>query len=353
MKKIFLILSALFLIVSCGDDPELNISAAQGTLNGECYPNKTCNENLSCSEDNICVKTSDSTDSGDMTDSGSSTDQDTSDSESDDDNTDSSDSENDGDQADSTDADENKEAECGNGVKDEGELCEKGEYVQCSEVNSQYEASKFATCNDSCNAWNTDECEDVHSGVQPLASFPAVTHELGYLYNGLSAYETAENQLHELQDTAIFNASITMDSGTYSIPHPQANTHWIAAYYDSMALSFYQNSYACDDSMECLYATPAVLFGAALSALKAGNELSIGISDENQVNMLIEDFMDDKDCVMLVGYGTLKVDSVNIAAGSAGNFKFTTSKIGLYLPGATPEGDMTGELETAGFTICK
>ena len=144
-----------------------------------------------------------------------------------------------------------------------------------------------------------------------------------------------------------------MEGGTYSIPHPQANTHWIAAYYDSSVLTFYQNSYACDDSMDCQYATPAVLFGAALSALKAGKELSIGISDDNEVNMLIEDFMNDKDCVMLVGYGTLKVDSVNISAGSAGNFNFTTSKIGLYLPGATPEGDMTGELEAAGFTICK
>jgi len=191
------------------------------------------------------------------------------------------------------------------------------------------------------------------SELEPLASFPAVTFELDYLYNGLNAYEAADNQLHELWNAALFNASITMNGETYSIPNPQANTHWIAAYYDSSALSFYQHSYACDDSMNCQYATPAVLFGAALSALKAGNELSIGISDDNQVNMLIMDVMNDIDCVMLVGYGTLTVDSVNISAGEAGNFKFTTSKIGLYLPAATPEGDMTGELETAGFTICK
>ena len=248
------------------------------------------------------------------------------------------------------------DAECGNGTKETGELCEKGDYVNCSEVDDKYSPSNFAICNDYCNGWNTDNCESSQSGGQQLASFPAVTFELDYLYNGLNAYETADNQLHELWNAALFNASITMSGETYSIPNPQANTHWIAAYYDSSALSFYQNSYLCDDEMQCQYATPSVVFGAALSALKAGKELSIGISDDNQVNMLIEDVLttnSEKDCVMLVGYGTLTVDAVNISAGSAGHFKFTTSEIGLYLPGATPEGDMTGELENAGFTICK
>lgn len=352
MKKVFLILSALFLIVSCGDDPESGVSAAQGELNGECYPNKTCNEGLDCSDENICIKTGDPADSGDLPDAGGDADaSDTSDTSSDDDSTDTSDSANDGDTTDSPDSEnENNEAECGNGTKENGEVCEKGEYVQCSKVDAQYSDSNFATCNDFCNGWNTDKCENAY---QPLASFPAVTFELDYLYNGLSAYEAADNQVHELWNAALFNASITMESGTYSIPNPQANTHWIAAYYDSNALSFYQNSFFCDDEMSCQFATPAVIFGAALSELKAGKELSIGISDENQVNMLIEDFMDDKDCVMLVGYGTLKVDSVTVAPGSAGNFKFTTSKIGLYLPGATPEGDVTAELEKEGFTICK
>lgn len=354
MKKIFLVLFSFFLIVSCGDDPESNISAAQGTLNGECYPNKTCNEGLDCSEENICVKTGDSADSGDLPDAGDADTADTSDTSSDGGSSDTSDSEN-SDSSDSVsdnDPAEN-EAECGNGTKESGEVCEKGEYVTCSEVDEKYSASNFATCNDFCNGWNTDKCESSQSGVQPLASFPAVTHKLSYLYNGFNAFQEHENQFDELEPTPVFNASINMDGGTYSIPHPQANTHWIAAYYNSNALSFYQNSYACDDSMSCQYATPAVMFGAALSALKAGEELSIGISNENQVNMLIEDFMGDKDCVMLVGYGTLKVDSVTVAPGSAGNFKFTTSKIGLYLPAVTPEGDVTNELEKAGFTICK
>jgi hypothetical protein len=351
MKKIFLILFALFLIVSCGgDDPKAE--AAQGSLGGSCYPNKTCDDGLVCMESrNICVKDSDGdTDTTDPTnhypdaDSGDSSDNDPS--ETGDENNDSSDSVSDDDPT-------GNDSECGNGTKETGELCEKGDYVQCSEVSSQYDSSNFATCNDYCNGWNTDKCTESQQGVQPLASFPAVDFELDYLYNGIDAYEAADNQLHELWNAALFNASITMNGGTYFIPNPQANTHWIAAYYDSSVLSFYQNSYECDDSMSCQYATPAVLFGAALSALKAGNELSIGISDENQVNMLIEDFMNDKDCVMLVGYGTLTVGSVNISAGEAGNFKFTTSEIGLYLPGVTPEGNMTNELENAGFTICK
>ena len=343
MKKNIMILFALFLMISCGgDDPEAE--AAQGTEGGQCYPNRTCNDGLECS-DNICIKNGDVGDTGDTADSGDTTDSgDTADTG---DTTDSGDITDSGDDSDSG---EETKAECGNGIKEAGEVCEKGETKPCSEIDNSYKTGNVE-CNDSCSGWQTVNC--MASELEPLASFPAVTFELDYLYNGLNAYEAADNQLHELWNAALFNASITMNGETYSIPNPQANTHWIAAYYDSSALSFYQHSYACDDSMNCQYATPAVLFGAALSALKAGNELSIGISDDNQVNMLIMDVMNDIDCVMLVGYGTLTVDSVNISAGEAGNFKFTTSKIGLYLPAATPEGDMTGELETAGFTICK
>ena len=343
MKKIILILFALFLVAACGGDDPAPVAAVQGELNGPCYPNKTCNDYLVCTEEGICVENG-----------STGSDTDNPDSDSDDDPSDGGDSASDNENND-TDNAENNNAECGNGEKEEGELCEKGEYVNCSTVSSEY-ASGFALCNDFCNGWNTDECETSDSGPQPLASFPAVTFELDYLYNGMNAYVEADNQLHELWNAALFNASITMNGETYSIPNPQANTHWIAAYYDSSALSFYQSSYLCDEEMRCQYATPGVIFGAALSALKAGDELSIGISDENQVNMLIEDVLttdSEQDCVMLVGYGTLTVDSVNISAGSAGNFKFTTSKIGLYLPAATPEGDMTEELENARFTICK
>lgn len=334
MKKTIISLFALFLIVSCGDDPIAE--AETGTLGGNCYPNGTCNQGLECSDNGRCIESSDHGDSQDISDTGDSTD-----------------SASDNEPADSaadTEPSGETGGECGNGVVDNGEVCEKGDTKPCSEIDSSYKSGDVE-CNDSCSGWLTVNC--MASELEPLASFTAVNFELDYLYNGFDAYEEGDNQLHELYTAALFNASITMNGETYAIPHPQANTHWIAAYYDSSALYFYQASFYCDDEMKCQYATPGVMFGAALSDLSAGKELSIGISDKHKVNMLIEDVMGEDDCVMLVGYGTLKVDSAVVAAGDAGNFKFTTSKIGLYLPVATPEGDMSGELENAGFKICK
>ena len=346
MKKIIFLLFAVLFIVSCGDDPESGIVAAQGELNGACYPNKTCNDNLMCSEEkNICIKdpSIDGNDSENQLPDTDSGDTQTSDGEPSDG----------GDSAPDNDSEENGEAECGNGTKETGELCEKGEYVKCSEADSKYSNSNFALCNDFCNGWNTDNCDIPGSSTQPLASFPARTHELTYLYNGSDAFDGMENQEDELWTAALFNAAIDVNGSTYSIPNPQANVHWLAAYYDSAALYFYQSSFLCDENMNCQYATPGVVLGADLSSLSAGKELSIGISDEHKANMLIMDVMNDADCVMLVGYGTLTVDSVKIAAGSAGKFGFTTSKIGIYLPVATPEGDMSAEIENAGLKICK
>ncbi|MBO4710492.1 membrane lipoprotein lipid attachment site-containing protein [bacterium] len=344
MKKTIIFIFALFLIASCsGDDPVHE--AETGTLGGNCYPNGTCNAALECSEENICIESAVTDGDTEHSDAG--------DTASDNDPADSGEDRQDGDTSDTVSDDEpveNPDAECGNGRKEQGEVCEKGETKLCSEIDSSYKSGNVE-CNDNCNGWLTVNC--MTSELEPLATFPARTHELDYLYEGVEAYLEQENILHELWTEALFNASITMNGETYSIPHPQANTHWIAAYYDSSTLSFYQNSYYCDDEMNFQFATPSVMFGAALSSLKAGKELSIGISDGNEVNMLIEDIMNADDCVMLVGYGTLKVDSVNISAGEAGNFKFTTSKIGLYLPGSTPEGDVTSELETAGFKICR
>ena len=341
MKKTIILIFALFMIVSCGDDPIAE--AETGTLGGNCYPNGTCNQGLECSSDNRCVETA-------ATDSDPS---DTGDPASDNDPADSGESDSDADPSDPSSDDEpavNPDAECGNGEKEPGEVCEKGERKACSEIDSSYKSGEVE-CNDYCSGWLTVNC--MASEIEPLATFPARTHEFNYLYDGLDAYLEQENILDELWTSSLFSASITINGETYSSPHPQANTHWIAAYYDSSSLSFYQNSYFCDDEMDCQFTTPAVLFGVDLSSLKAGNELSIGISDENKVNMLIEDIMNADDCVMLVGYGSLTVDAVKIAAGDAGNFSFTTSKIGLYLPVATPEGDMSGELENAGFEICK
>lgn len=347
MKKVFLILSALFLIVSCGDDPESEVSAALGELNGECYPNKTCNEGLDCSDENICIKTGDLPDADGDNDTS-----DTSDTSSDDDSSDTSDSSNDGDTTDSPDSEnENNQAECGNGTKEEGETCEKGDYVKCSEIDAQYSDLNFALCNDYCNGWNTDKCETSQQNIPPRGTFPAVTFEVKYLYNGQDEFNKGENQGDEQYQTGLFETSIPLSDGSaFAIPHPQANVHWISAYYINTALIFNQTSYYCVEGSGCSATSPMVEFFADLSALSAGKELSVGIADENQVNLLVED--NANDCVLLVGYGTLKVNSVTIAPGSAGKFGFTTSEIGLYNVTITPEGDVTEYLEKEGFTIC-
>ncbi len=347
MKKIILVLFSVFLIAACGGDDPAPVAAAQGTLGGKCYPNNTCNDGLICSEEkNICIK--DPSVSGNDSDDAQQNDSDPSDG---------GDSTEDSDSTDSTSDDDAGENEvgCGNGTKEAGEFCEKGDYLKCSEVDPLYSDSNFATCNETCSGWNTEKC-GYASGATPLATFPARTHELTYLYDGMTAYENAENQGDELWKQALFSTSITMEGGTYTIPHSQANAHWIAGYYENGFFMFSQESYFCsdiDNLTGCSLTAPVVQFGAAVSDLKAGAELKVGISDSNKVNFLVVDFMNEKDCVMLVGYGTLKVDSANISAGSAGNFKFTTSEIGIYLPVLTPEGDVSGELETAGYTICK
>ena len=353
MKKFFFILLAIFLFVSCGgDDPEPEYSAVQGTLNGTCYPNKTCNEGLDCSDENICIKTGDLADSGDLTDSDSGTNTtDSSDSSPDNDSSDTSDSEN-SDSSDSVsdnDPAEN-EAECGNGTKEAGEVCEKGEYVKCETVSSEF-VSNFALCNETCNGWNTEKCEKASSNVQPIFTLAPVTYDLNYLYNGTNAFKEGANQENEIKSDAPFKGKLTLSSGetVYEIPNPYATMHWMSAFYESGVLMFNQTSFDDDGTI----ATPLVNIAAATSVLKQGSELPMGISNDYSVNFWIEDFYNNQDCVLLVGYGTLKVDSVNISAGSAGNFKFTTSEIGLYNVTATPEGDVTNELEKAGFTICK
>ena len=363
MKKIILVLFALFLMVSCGgEDPEFE--AVQGALNGACYPNRTCNDGLVCSEKNLCVKDDNGGGNGNSEEPGnqeagenqdggsgeSAQDNDPSesgDTVSDNDNNDSGDSAPDDDQGETGE-------KCGNGTKDAGEVCEKGEYVKCSEVNSQYDASNFAICNDYCNGWNTDKCGNA-SALKPRGTFPALSFEVDYLYNGVDAFNEGANQDNEKYKTALFETTIPLENGSvYSIPHPQANTHWISAYYiDNEALVFNQSSYLCVENSGCQGTTPMIEFFAALPDLSAGKTLPMGISDNYKVNFLVED--NENDCVLLVGYGTLTVDSVNISAGSAGHFKFTTSEIGLYNVTMTPEGDVTAylEAETAGYKVCK
>ena len=237
MKKFLLFLFALFLLTACGgDDPEP--VSVRGALNGACYPNKTCNEGLDCSEENICVKIENGGENGNSDENSGSNPENSDDSDSssgnepsdggdsvsDDENTDSGDSAPD---SDST----GNGAECGNGTKEAGELCEKGEKLACSELDAQYPADKSATCNDYCNGWNTNECTGAAT-VPPRGTFPAVTFEIDYLYKGMDAFNAGENQDDEQYATGLFETSIALSDGSvFDIPHPQANVHWISAYY--------------------------------------------------------------------------------------------------------------------------
>ena len=55
---------------------------------------------------------------------------------------------------------------CGNGVIDEGEICENKETKPCEELNNeeqQWQPINEAVCNSSCNNWDTYSCVDINS----------------------------------------------------------------------------------------------------------------------------------------------------------------------------------------------
>ena len=246
--------------------------------------------------------------------------------------------------------DDTSKTECGNGVVETGEVCDKNT-IDCTELDDSFTGGT-ATCQEGCRGWNVDTCEG-GSTVTPLAEIAATSFTVEYLYNGVTDFNNGANINNELWSGPLFSASITLTNGSYTIPHPQTNAHWLAGFYDSQAIQFVQQSFLLDDYDNLTPSVPYIVMGAGLSDAVNGAELSIGIKNENEVNFIVQDMMNDADCIILVGYGTLKVDNINLTAGAAGEFSFTTSKIGLYLPAQTPEGDMTSEIESSGFTICQ
>lgn len=244
------------------------------------------------------------------------------------------------------------EAECGNGIREGGETCDT-ETIGCSELDSRYTGGT-ATCSDECNGWLTEGCE-VKSNVTPIGTVEAVTQTIAYLYNGQTALNEAANMDNELYQIALFEGSVPLNNGeTYYIPNPQADVHWIAAAYDAASLQIFQNSFYCNGNYEdCQITEPFVTFGFDIAEAKAGKMLNIGIKDGNHANFLVQSFTSNgEDCVLLVGYGTVTINSVTIAPAASGSVKFTTSDIDLYLVANTPEGDMTSEIEAAGFKVC-
>ncbi len=49
---------------------------------------------------------------------------------------------------------------CGNSIKDEGEICELGETIECSAIEGEtYPQGKYTICNDDCSGWKNSLCE--------------------------------------------------------------------------------------------------------------------------------------------------------------------------------------------------
>jgi len=236
---------------------------------------------------------------------------------------------------------------CGNSVVETGEICDKNT-IACSDLDASFTGGD-ATCQEGCRGWNVDNCEGGGTAT-PLAEIPAVTFTVEYLYNGVADFNNGANQDNELWASPLFSASIALTTGTYYIPHNLADAHWRAGFYDSEAIQFVQQSYVLNTGQLTL---PYIVMGTGTSDAVPGAELSIGIKNENEVNFIVQDMMNEVECIILVGYGTLTVNTINLTPGAAGEFSFTTGKIGLYLPSQTPEGDMTSEIVSSGFTICQ
>ncbi len=238
-------------------------------------------------------------------------------------------------------------AECGNGIVESGEICD-GNKMPCYDLSPGYIGGE-ATCKDDCTGWDTEYCIEPQPD-EPIASIPSKTFTVEYLYNGVDAFNYGANQNNELWAAALFSTSITLTTGTYHIPHPLSDAHWLAGFYDAQTVQFVQQSYVLSSGA---FTLPYVVMGALRSAVVKNAVLSIGITDENEVNFVVFDMMNNVDCVILVGYGSLTVNEINIAQGHAGLFQFTTSKIDLYLPADTPEGNVIPEIQSAGFTVCQ
>ena len=255
-------------------------------------------------------------------------------------------------EVDSEKTDEDKlEPECGNGQIDVNEVCDKNT-IACTELDSSFTGGT-ATCQEGCLGWVVDNCEGGNT-VTPLAEISAVTNmfELDYLYASAYEFDQGLNQNNELWNAALFTATIPLTTGSYVIPHPDTDAHWLSGFVESGTLQFSQYSYQQSSGLQGM---PMVIFGLYQSDAVPGKELSIGIKDDKQVNFLVIDSMDGgtTTCIMLVGYGNLTVKTSNLTPGTTGRFGFITSSIGLYLPSQTPEGDVTSDIQTAGYTICQ
>lgn len=196
---------------------------------------------------------------------------------------------------------------------------------------------------------NVEE-ETVTPQIQPVFTLEPASYELNYLYNGFEAFQKGSNAKNEIKKEAVFKGKFISPSGeTYQIPGPAAVKHSMSAFYNSETLVFFQESFGSDG----VSVAPYITIEATLSGFEQGYEFSVGISNNNYVQFYVNEIDNNgASCLFLLGFGTLKVDSLHIAQGKAGRFTFSTSEIKLYRVNATPEGDFTEALENAGFNLC-
>ncbi|HOW51241.1 MAG TPA: DUF1566 domain-containing protein [bacterium] len=173
---LFSISCFLLLLAGCEDNPvratDTDTIPVAGTEGGPCYPNNTCNDGLECLND-TCVKiTADDPLNDENHDNL------IDDILTDDDNTEDNDSitdeqpEEDALLADDSllsDADIYA-AECGNGIKDDGETCEIGDTIECYFIpdipDGTYPFGRYTVCEDGCSGWVMSLCDTCGNGVK-------------------------------------------------------------------------------------------------------------------------------------------------------------------------------------------
>ncbi len=257
---------------------------------------------------------------------------------------------------------------CGNGTIDSGERCDpKGAAANCSDIDSNTEGS--ASCKIDCSGYDTSTCTektetpdtdtDTNPAVTPLGTFDTINYSTTSIYTTVPEYGY-------FSATPYFKSIVTfMANGaqqTIYIPHNQTNAHETFCVNDSGIMTLMQNSYLVSfngaGEIDSFDGTDAnnIQFSIELSKITQNNTIHTCIVNCN-TNLLIMNTPDvntpTSQCVSMVAYGDITVTAATIAGEGNSNFAFTSSNMKLYHPTATPEGDVTSEIVSAGLKVCK
>jgi cysteine-rich repeat protein len=173
MKKLLISLVFVLLFVSCGETGKKDIGKPEGSEGGPCYGNGSCDGDLVC-ENDICVSpeelsdtdtgntgnTGNSGNSGDTGDTGNSGNTGGDDTVVPDDDSETV--------VDNEHPDvDNYSPKCGNNILDEGEFCEVGEKIECSDIEGEsYPEGKYTVCKSDCSGWRDTLCGTCGNSVK-------------------------------------------------------------------------------------------------------------------------------------------------------------------------------------------